>query len=322
MEYLNSIRAALKATAPVVAIPLEGRAPICIRRKLLAGVLKGVTIDSVQASTSYYTDFPHSCVIINGHDGPVHTSCKLRAMDRAVALREIREWSIKERERRIRRINQGVLSAQEQRELKKKQIENEPSAELKKAMKEVEGIYHQAKEHVSPAMDYVSEESRQDVMEEYASFRRSRHLRKHGAVIRWKIAQLRAELDKITVKKGGRREPKKTYARKAKDAPKMILMMRQIAALEEQFKGVYPPLWHVFHGCTGPDGETSGMWVNSWTTHHPNGQTCLPEYSWHSEDRYDRQSLARQLKEARANIRALTPPEDEAEESVQEQIAA
>ena len=315
MEYLNSIRAALKATAPVVAIPLEGHAPICIRRKLLAGVLKGVTIDTVQAS---YTGTSYACVTITGHAGRVHTSCTLIGMNRVIALKEIREWSIKEREKKIRRINQGVLSAQAQRELKKKQIENEPSAELKKAMKEVEGIYHQAKEHVVPAMDYVSEDQRQDVMQEYASFRRSRHLRKRGAVIRWKIAQLRAELDKITVKKGGRRESKKTYARKAKDAPKMLLMMRQIAALEEQFKTVYPPLWHEFYGCIG----LAGMWVDSWTTHHPIWQTCQLKEGWRSEDRYDRQSLARQLKEARADIRSLTPPEDEDEETTQEQLAA
>lgn len=315
MEYLNAIRAALKATAPVVAIPLEGHAPICIRRKLLAGVLKGVTIDHVQAS---YTGTSYACVTITGHAGRVHTSCTLIGVDRVIALKEIREWSIKEREKKIRRINQGVLSAQAQRELKKKQIENEPSAELKKAMKEVEGIYHRAKEHVAPAMHYVSEDERMDVMQEYASFRRSRHLRKHGAVIRWKIAQLRAELDKITVNKGGRREPKKTYARKAKDAPKMLLMMRQIAALEEQFKGVYPLNWLAIEHIN----EDGGFWVDSWTAHHPNGQTCLLKEDWRSEDRYDRQSLARQLKEARADIQALTPPEDETEESVQEQIAA
>jgi hypothetical protein len=307
MEYLNSIRAALKATAPVVAIPLEGHAPICIRRKLLAGVLKGVTIDSVQAS---YTGTSYACVTITGHAGRVHTSCKLIGMNRVIALKEIREWSIKEREKKIMRINQGVLSAQAQRELKKKQIENEPSSELKKAMKEVDGIYHQAKEHVVPAMDYVSEDQRQDVMQEYASFRRSRHLRKHGAVIRWKIAQLRAELDKITVKKGGRRESKKTYARKAKDAPKMLLMMRQIAALEEQFKGVYPLRWSAIENIN----EDGGFWVDSWTTHHPIWQTCQLKESWRSEDRYDRQSLARQLKETRADIRSLTPPKDEQEE--------
>ena len=50
MEYLNSVRAALapKVTAPVIAIPVPGHAPVCIRAKLLKGALKGVTIDSVE----------------------------------------------------------------------------------------------------------------------------------------------------------------------------------------------------------------------------------------------------------------------------------
>jgi hypothetical protein len=50
VQHLNSIRAALKAngTAPVLAIPVPGHAPICVRAKLLKGALKGVTIDSVK----------------------------------------------------------------------------------------------------------------------------------------------------------------------------------------------------------------------------------------------------------------------------------
>jgi hypothetical protein len=37
MDHINSIRAALRAKAPVVAVPVEGHAPICVRAKLLKG---------------------------------------------------------------------------------------------------------------------------------------------------------------------------------------------------------------------------------------------------------------------------------------------
>ena len=42
MQYIKSVQAALRATAPFVAIPVEGHAPACVRAKLLKGALKGV----------------------------------------------------------------------------------------------------------------------------------------------------------------------------------------------------------------------------------------------------------------------------------------
>jgi hypothetical protein len=53
MDHIASVRAALKAASlkssapPVVAIPVEGRVPVCIRARLLKGALKGVTIHVV-----------------------------------------------------------------------------------------------------------------------------------------------------------------------------------------------------------------------------------------------------------------------------------
>ena len=53
MDHLNSIRAALRAAslkgaAPVVAIPVEGRVPVCIKARLLKAALKDVVINSVE----------------------------------------------------------------------------------------------------------------------------------------------------------------------------------------------------------------------------------------------------------------------------------
>jgi hypothetical protein len=63
--------------------------------------------------------------------------------------------------------------------------------------------------------------------------------------------------------------------------------------------------------------------VDSWINKRPKDQTVNTKDWWRGReesDRYDRKAEAQRLKEARANIRALTPPADE--ETIQEQIAA
>ena len=51
-KYVKSVEAALRATAPFVAIPVEGHAPACVRGKLLKGALKGVAVHSVKIITA------------------------------------------------------------------------------------------------------------------------------------------------------------------------------------------------------------------------------------------------------------------------------
>jgi hypothetical protein len=89
MDHINSIRAALRAKAPVVAVPVEGHAPICVRAKLLKGALKGVTILSVKVLENRWLK-------VTGVDmnrgGLVHTCSKFAPMDRRIALQEIGEW--------------------------------------------------------------------------------------------------------------------------------------------------------------------------------------------------------------------------------------
>jgi hypothetical protein len=75
MDHVNAVLAALKGTAPVLAIPVEGHAPVCIRAKLLKGALKGVTIDSVEITETRWLK-------ITGHAGNVHTSCSIVPMGR------------------------------------------------------------------------------------------------------------------------------------------------------------------------------------------------------------------------------------------------
>ncbi len=302
MNHVNAIRAALKAVAPVVAIPVEGRVPVCIKARLLKGALKGVTIHSVVL-------LENGSLKVTGMAGYVRTSSTFRPMERHEALTAIREWTIREREKRVKVINQGILSASAQRELKKKQIEGEADKVLRQAKREVEAIYQQAKENINPELYHHSEEHRQRIIAMYSQFRAQSGLRKKGAVIRWKLAQARKELEGITVKRGGRKGPKKTYARRIADVPRVFVLTRMIDSLEKQFKVVCPPKWHTWF-----DGS-QGYWVDSWIQKRPSDQTCFGEKTG-----YSRVALARQLREARANIRALTPPKDE--EITQEQVAA
>lgn len=300
MQYIASVRAALRASAPVVAIPIEGRAPVCIRARLLKGALKGVTIHSVTVLEN------GSLKITGTAEGSVRTSSTFIPVNRQIALREIREWSYKEHAKRVKQINHGVLSAQEQRALKLKKAEQESIAVLKQAQKDVEDIYRQAREHISPVMFPASEDHRKTVLTEYREYRAQQPFRKRGATIRWQLAELRKELETVSVMKGKRRERKKRYAKAAKHVPRMLAIMRELAALDAAYKALIPDVWHPFEYHS--DG---GYWIDPWIAKRPKAQTCTRKDYWREDDSYNRKALCTELIEARANIRALTPPEDE-----------
>jgi hypothetical protein len=324
MDHINSVRAALKAASvkgsapPVLAIPIPGRAPVCIRTQLLKGALKGVTINSVALLESGWVK------ITGTAQGGVHTSCSLVPIERWKALQAIREWSIREHEKRVKIINQGVLSPQMRRELLKKSIEGEADAVLAEARKDEALILAAAREHINPVMAPVSDEARERITESYAAFHGQRGNRKRGAVIRWRLAKLKKEkaamvkvqhvYEQIPSTLYRRRhktlKSKVTVLRRKKDAVKYAALIYQIGKLEKQYESLYPPKLHVWY-----DGSQSYN-VDSWINNRPKDQTVNTKDWWRSKDkdRYDRKDEARKLKEARANIRALTPPADEAEE--------
>jgi hypothetical protein len=81
---------------------------------------------------------------------------------------------------------------------------------------------------------------------------------------------------------------------------------------------LYPDRW-VSNEYIGNGGYSIDSWINK----RPKEQTVNTKDWWRGKDdgdRYSRKDEARKLKEARANIRALTPPADE--QDTQEQIAA
>jgi hypothetical protein len=99
-ELIGMVMSAAKAKAPIVAIPREGLAPICLRSKLLKGALKGVKIHSV-------TVLDHGWLQIRGMDGQVRTCSKFAPLNRPVALKELSKWSEREREKHNKRVLMG-----------------------------------------------------------------------------------------------------------------------------------------------------------------------------------------------------------------------
>lgn len=128
----------LKSKAPIVAIPVEGKAPACVDGKRLRAWAKGVKIDSLEVVTTggdWYcveqrpqsswaarngeAEGPVNLIAeqtpvvrklrIVGHAGHVRTACTMNVIDRRTAVKTLGEWSEKERERIAKRVMRGAL---------------------------------------------------------------------------------------------------------------------------------------------------------------------------------------------------------------------
>ncbi len=300
MQYVSAVTAALKAAAPVVAIPVEGHAPICIRAKLLKGALKGVTVDRVELLENRWLKITGTAA------GGVRTCSKFAPMERHVALQMVGMWAIREREKALKIINQGVLSAKEQRAMKLRKAEEAGIAAFREAERTIAKLHAEAKDHINPVSTPKSAEGRAEAMAHHSRFRANRHTRKHGAVIRWKLKALRAECAALTttVKKLKPRRYVTTLKRQA-DAIKYAALLYQIGELEKQYKALCPSVWieydHFEHG---------GYWTDPWQQKRPDHQAYYLNNSYGYEH-FDRSSLVKQLTEALKDRRALTPPADE-----------
>lgn len=153
MQYVSAVTAALKAAAPVVAIPIEGHAPDCIKAKLLKNALRGVTIDRVELLENRWLK-------ITGRAGNgVRTCSKFAPMNRYTALQMVGEWAIRERAKALKIINQGVLSTKEQRAMKLRKAEDAGIAELRQAQRDIARLWAEAKAHVAPVPTPVDAET-------------------------------------------------------------------------------------------------------------------------------------------------------------------
>jgi hypothetical protein len=325
MDHINSIRAALRAKAPVVAVPVDGHAPVCVRAKLLKGALKGVTIDSVEVC-------PNRWLTIKGHAGFVHTCSKFAPMDRNTALRMIGDWSDRERKKRKVIALQGVLSAKEQRALKLKRAEQAGIAELIDARKQEAQILAEAKRHTGLVLTPVSPRERESIIADYAAFRAQRANRKRGSVIRWKLAKLREQVAAMTKQQCEYEEKGYTvspYARRRKVLKRKVTVLRkqnekvlyaarlyQIGQLKKQYKALYPPVFRDMSHL-----EMEGWYVDPWIPERPKDLPYTVPWEWRYRENQDKQNektafsrlvnIANRLKHVRADIRALTPPADE-----------
>ncbi len=330
MKHLNLIRAALKSigAAPVLAVPVPGHAPICIKAKLLKKALKGITIDSVEFR-------PNRWLKITGRaKGNVHTCSSFAPMDSRIAMEQIGEWSRKERLKRKKVAIRGVLSAKEQRALKLKAAEKAGIAELIQAQKDEKEILADARASVFPVITPYDVDERAHVIAEYSAFRKSLPNRKRGSIIRWKLAKLREQVKGMTVTKREyeerpaispyarrRKTLKREYIelRRQKDKVLYAALLYQIGQLEKQYKTLYPPVFRQWNGTTG-----EGYYRDAWIAKRPNSLPYTVPSQWrnsHDEDERNENTvfsrlvgMANRLKDARANIRALTPPTDEQEE--------
>ncbi len=303
MDHIVSVRAALRASAPIVAIPIEGHAPLCLKRKLLAAVLKGVTILSVEVIVSGLT----RSLKVTGRAGEcTRTSCTLVAMSRYQALRGIRDWTDRERDKRRKIIAQGVLSAPEQRALKMAAMEKAEAKELANQLESAKAEYahirDRVRDHVSSQRPVMYDHERKP----YLVYHRTRHLRKRASVIRYQIAELRKQADRMTVKGNPRRNVKASL-RRGKNAGDLLCILAQIGALEAEFKTLFPSVW-----VPNQYSRFGGSWDDSFIPKHPKELTRKQTY----RSEYDREEIARRLMEAKQTILALTPPKDEDSEEM------
>lgn len=358
-QYVKAVEAALRATAPFVAIPVEGHAPACVRAKLLKGALRGVTITSVKILTDDGSG--NRWLHIQGIAGElvkgratsnVRTSCKMTVINVkcSTVWDEMRKWTNRERDKRIKVINQGILNPAERKALKLKEAiakeEKRRNAELIEAQEEEAEIIAEAKGSIVPVITPLEPEERALVTAEYAQFRACRHVRKRGSVIRWKLAKLRERVKEMTVEKreyaeresgwGSHRRRRymtgsKTVLRRQKDKLEYMAVIYQIGQLEAQFKPLYPDR-HVESDYVN-DGR--GYFIGSFQEKRPHKQAYIVPWNWHdgcvggTEEYEEPESdgeggyyapvkrltgirrLAERLRVARANVRSLTPPTDE-----------
>lgn len=149
-DITGRLRSALKAKAPIVAIPVDGHAPVCVKRSRLAAWAKGVDIRSVRIEQHPDEWYPEEKRVHYGYEGPsdlvavkvtyprnlviegyagrnltVKTKATFFPIDRRTAVKELAKWTEKERIRLQKKTMLGALSADQKKALKRTKFEDE-----------------------------------------------------------------------------------------------------------------------------------------------------------------------------------------------------
>lgn len=314
------LHTAVKGKAPVVALPCEGKAPLCINRKRLATWLKGVTVTSVEVVTY---EAGHRLLKITGRAGNVRTSCSMIPIQRNAAIVELSKWAEKERAKMMKVIAQGATGtaaikvAMKAERIKAKaaklaEIETGGSPELVAAKAEVINILNQARKHGAGTVRNLHDWEAKDKAEKMPEIV-ARHVAHHNisrktckrvAVIQWRMKALRSKWYDLTKFNTGRRKTTANKFFKASKALEIIQVVNDYLALKTQVASITPafipnPRW--------PGEEYSYFSINP--LDRPRAERNPYAHYW--QDSYSREGLAIQLRAALRTIAALTPPPDE-----------
>ena len=118
MVYANAVKAAMKGKAPIVAIPVQGGAPVCVNRRRLAAWGKGIEIQRVKieefAPNHRLLKVEGPVSKVNGQligRGYIRCRASFVVIDRRTAMKELGEWADKERVKVGKKRLLGVLVA-------------------------------------------------------------------------------------------------------------------------------------------------------------------------------------------------------------------
>lgn len=182
IDLTRMLQSAAKGKAPVVAIPIEGKAPACLNRKRLAAWIKGVEVQSVelvaQPDEWYFVPGKRlsgcrydenkqleyqqgplnvSCeritgerkLKIEGRAGNVKTRCTMFVIRREAAALEISNWAEKERAKNLKVISQGAIGAAAIKAARKIEIAKLKAAKLAEIEQGGSPELEDAKRHVA-----------------------------------------------------------------------------------------------------------------------------------------------------------------------------
>lgn len=93
----TQITSAIRGTSPIVGIPMEGREPLRLDRKRLAGAMKGVTPVEITVIDHGEGEYRRTSLQVKGVAGPrVRTRFRIISFARPAVRRELHEWANRE----------------------------------------------------------------------------------------------------------------------------------------------------------------------------------------------------------------------------------
>jgi len=289
MTHLNAIQAGIKGKAPIVAIPVEGHAPVCIRREILKRALKGVSIETI----SIKGDSRWLIVRGTASEGRVRTCSKFAPIARATAILELSKWADKQRERAKKVLLMGDTATRK---------DAKEFVELRRAESQVIAITQAAKAHGRGESEDVSkwereaqDERRAILVVHYPAFHHCRN-RKPCHVIMWQLRQLKGEWRTAAKFNPNRRKSTARPFLEAKQAAKVIALVSRIVFLKSELDRLAPAI--VPH----PRFEYE------WAAINPLFRPAKEREPYRAE--YSRENLARDLREARQTIQAFHETHD------------